>query len=33
MSVDDLARRIYACAHLTGEFRLRSGAVSDEYFD
>ena len=28
-----LARRIHDRAHLTGEFRLRSGAVSDEYFD
>jgi orotate phosphoribosyltransferase len=29
----DLAARIYECARLTGEFRLRSGAVSEEYFD
>jgi orotate phosphoribosyltransferase len=29
----DLARRIYAAAHLTGEFTLRSGVVSNEYFD
>jgi len=29
----DLARRIYETAHLTGEFVLRSGVVSDEYFD
>lgn len=28
-----LARRIYDRAHLTGEFRLRSGATSSEYFD
>lgn len=28
-----LARRIYERAHLTGEFRLRSGEVSREYFD
>ncbi len=28
-----LASRVYQRAHLTGEFRLRSGAVSDEYFD
>ena len=28
-----LARRIYDRSHLTGEFRLRSGAVSGEYFD
>jgi orotate phosphoribosyltransferase len=29
----ELARRIYERARLTGEFRLRSGAVSNEYFD
>lgn len=29
----ELARRVHACAHLTGEFTLRSGAVSHEYFD
>jgi orotate phosphoribosyltransferase len=29
----DLARRVYETAHLTGEFVLRSGVVSDEYFD
>lgn len=28
-----LARRIYDRTHLTGEFRLRSGVVSSEYFD
>jgi orotate phosphoribosyltransferase len=28
-----LARRIYAAAHLTGTFTLRSGVVSHEYFD
>lgn len=28
-----LAQRIHAVAHLTGEFRLRSGAVAHEYFD
>lgn len=28
-----LARRIYDRAHLTGEFRLRSGITSGEYFD
>jgi len=33
MDRDDLARRIYAAAHLTGTFTLRSGVVSDEYFD
>jgi len=29
----DLARRVYECAHITGTFTLRSGAVSNEYFD
>jgi len=29
----ELARRIYGHSHLTGEFTLRSGAVSHEYFD
>jgi orotate phosphoribosyltransferase len=29
----DLARSIYGRSHLTGEFALRSGAVSQEYFD
>ena len=29
----DLARRIYDAAHLTGTFTLRSGVVSNEYFD
>jgi orotate phosphoribosyltransferase len=28
-----LAARVYARSHLTGEFRLRSGALSSEYFD
>jgi orotate phosphoribosyltransferase len=28
-----LARRIYDAAHLTGTFTLRSGVVSNEYFD
>lgn len=28
-----LARRIYETSHLTGEFMLRSGIVSNEYFD
>jgi orotate phosphoribosyltransferase len=28
-----LARRIYESSHLTGEFLLRSGVVSHEYFD
>ncbi len=29
----ELARRIYNTSHITGEFLLRSGATSDEYFD
>ena len=29
----DLAKRIYERVHLTGDFRLRSGAVATEYFD
>jgi orotate phosphoribosyltransferase len=29
----DLARDLYAVSHLTGTFTLRSGAVSNEYFD
>lgn len=29
----DLAARVRHTAHLTGTFRLRSGAVSDRYFD
>ena len=29
----DLAARVHAASHLTGEFTLRSGAVSSEYFD
>ena len=31
--MSDLARRIYDTAHLTGEFKLRSGQISNEYFD
>lgn len=30
---DDLARRVYETAHLTGDFLLRSGQTSTEYFD
>jgi orotate phosphoribosyltransferase len=29
----ELARRVYDTAHVVGSFRLRSGAVSDQYFD
>ena len=32
-ALPDLARRIFERSRLTGEFRLRSGAVSGEYFD
>src|ERR1700684_2166790 len=28
-----LAKRIFDCSHLTGEFLLRSGKTSNEYFD
>jgi len=33
MSRDELARKIWDVSHLTGSFRLRSGAESNEYFD
>jgi len=33
MKREELARAIYRTSHLTGEFKLRSGAVSNEYFD
>jgi orotate phosphoribosyltransferase len=33
MESDALARTIYRRTHLTGKFRLRSGSISDEYFD
>lgn len=33
MDRDQLARAIFERAHLTGEFTLRSGVVSHEYFD
>jgi len=33
MTKQDLAIRIYNAAHLTGTFTLRSGQVSNEYFD
>ncbi|MDQ3570001.1 MAG: orotate phosphoribosyltransferase [Actinomycetota bacterium] len=29
----ELGRRIYDCSHLVGEFRLRSGTITGEYFD
>ncbi|RZT07384.1 orotate phosphoribosyltransferase [Kribbella sp. VKM Ac-2569] len=33
MELTELGRRIYATAHLTGEFVLRSGQTTHEYFD
>lgn len=33
MHKKDLAKKIYEVAHLTGEFKLRSGLTSNEYFD
>lgn len=33
MDKQELGRRIYRISHLTGNFTLRSGQVSDEYFD
>lgn len=33
MNRQELARAIYEVSHLTGEFKLRSGQVSNEYFD
>ena len=33
MEIEELGRRVYAAAHLTGEFVLRSGQVAGEYFD
>ncbi|WP_410793365.1 orotate phosphoribosyltransferase [Kribbella sp. C-35] len=33
MELEELGRRIYSTAHLTGEFVLRSGQTTDEYFD
>lgn len=33
MNRSKLAKKIYEVSHITGEFRLRSGRVSKEYFD
>ncbi len=33
MDRNELAQAIYQTAHITGEFRLRSGQMSHEYFD
>jgi orotate phosphoribosyltransferase len=33
MQKAELAKKIYEVAHITGEFTLRSGQISNEYFD
>lgn len=33
MTHSELAQKIFDVAHLTGEFKLRSGQISNEYFD
>ena len=33
MTKKELAKKIFQVAHLTGKFKLRSGIISDEYFD
>ena len=33
MDKRELAKEIYNVSHLTGNFKLRSGSVSNEYFD
>ena len=33
MDKREIAKWIYSAAHITGEFKLRSGQVSNEYFD
>ncbi|MCX6148521.1 MAG: orotate phosphoribosyltransferase [Candidatus Kapabacteria bacterium] len=33
MNRNELAKEIYDVAHITGEFLLRSGVISNEYFD
>lgn len=33
LSREELAQQIYGCSHLTGQFLLRSGKTSTEYFD
>lgn len=33
MNHSELAKQIFEVSHLTGEFKLRSGQVSNEYFD
>ena len=33
MTHQELAKKVYDVCHLTGEFKLRSGQISNEYFD
>jgi orotate phosphoribosyltransferase len=33
MTKQELAKKIFDVSHLTGEFKLRSGKISNEYFD
>src|SRR3972149_3310485 len=33
MTRKELAKKIYQASHLTGTFKLRSGQISNEYFD
>ncbi len=33
MTRSELAKKIYEISHITGEFKLRSGQISNEYFD
>ena len=33
MTKSELGKRVYDAAHITGEFLLRSGQISNEYFD
>lgn len=33
MDKQELAHKIYAVSHITGTFKLRSGQISDQYFD
>jgi len=33
MTEAEIAKRVYEAAHITGEFTLRSGQISNEYFD
>jgi len=33
MTKKELAKQVYKSAHITGEFLLRSGTISNEYFD